>query len=156
MWAYITLVVLHLVGLRPLLPPPTNTRPPSARTLETWRHARRWTCQWAQEEDDEDEEGAVLLETINSCRPTFPPTFDTSHVVWRSLPPLTYARRLRGETATGPRKNVDEDATKNSDLLHSLVSEAACDEMEKRHLYTRHDSRTKSEHLLLHLRKKIR
>lgn len=43
------------------------------------------------------------------------------------------ARRLRGETATGPRKNVYEDATKNLDLLHSPVSETARDEMEKRY-----------------------
>lgn len=146
-------------------PPP---RSPSARTLKPWRHASGWTCQRAQDEEDETaaEEGGVLLETINSCRPTFPLTFDTSHVVCGGLSPAMHvraARRLRGETATGPRKNVYDDATKNSDLLHSPVSETARDEMEKRHhqqtlkvsLLTL-TSRTKMKHLLLilNLRKK--
>lgn len=81
-------------------PPP---RLPSARKLEPWRHVSGWTCQRAQDEDEEDEtaaeEGGVLLETINSCRPTFPPTFDTSHVVCGGLSPAMHVRRR--STSTG-------------------------------------------------------
>lgn len=99
-------------------PPP---RSPSARTLEPWRHASGWTCHRAQDEDEEDEtaaeEGGVLLETINSCRPTFPPTFDTSHVVCGglSLPRCTYApldvyggklRQVREKMSTKMRRRI--------------------------------------------------